>query len=127
MLRVGTQADLEKKIESLSRAEYVVVPEGVLPLRNMSDEQIQAYRQANIAQSDARWSSQLGLANLYPIDFKTTRLPFDPVLTEVRFIALHYQPIRRANGWVLMAPNKAAGVDTLKSSQQSAEPDRPSP
>ncbi len=110
--RVGTMADLDKKIASLSKASYVLVPEGILSLKGVSDEQIQASRQAEIPQRDVQQSAWLGSLYLYPIEFKTKHLPLDPTMIEARYIVAHYRTVQRANGWVLMKPEGPEPVFT---------------
>jgi hypothetical protein len=99
---VASEKELTRKINDLKNAKYVVVPEGILPLRSMSDAEVLAYRQKQQEQTDVRHSIWLATLFLYPMKFQTKYLPFDPMLEEAKYIARNYEVVRQASGYLLM-------------------------
>lgn len=118
---VFTPQELKRKIDSSRRAAAVLVPEWVPQLRSPSDEDIGNWRRANLKQLDVSRSLWMTKLFLYPIDFRTKYLPFDPLLEEARYIASCYHPVRHKDGWVVMVR------DATSETSHSTESDTPEP
>ena len=102
---VFDQEELDRKIKGLEKAAAVLVPPGVPRLRSLSESDLIELRQQNIELSDASQNLYLGTLFVYPVDFKTKRLLFDPKLAEASYIAKHFKPVRQEGDWVLMVPD----------------------
>lgn len=100
-LDVTSPVELQRKVQDLEKAEYLLVPENIFGLRGVTDGQVTAYRQQMQAQVDQNISIWLGTHFLLPYRFQSKYLPFDPQFEESRYIANHYRPIRKSGGWAI--------------------------
>ncbi|MEN6405887.1 MAG: hypothetical protein ABFC77_05385 [Thermoguttaceae bacterium] len=100
-VNVLSPADLERRLQGLSKADAVLVPEQTLAFRGMSESQFQDVKKKQIAM-DEKWNAvTAGILLCCPTSFKTQQTPFLPRLEEARYIAAHFTPCRKYRGWVL--------------------------
>ena len=85
---VYTEAALERKLQDVRKAEYLLVPRGFDSSlsRDQCDEYLKSLRQ---------WF-------LYPAKLPCRADPLDPGKTVNRFIAEHYVPIERVGSWLVL-------------------------
>jgi hypothetical protein len=97
---------LERKLQGLKEVQVVLVPEWVPTLKDVSDETLLKYRQETARKSEAFQGEWLGWALFFPVHFAPKNLPFEPSLVVAKFVATNFDPVRRADGWVVMEAKK---------------------
>ena len=101
-ISVVSSADVNRKFNDLARASVILVPEGVLRYKHVTDEVLHSQWEATKAQRDEAENKNLGIVFLMPVNFKSKRMAYEPAVSFARLIATNYSPIANASGWVIM-------------------------
>jgi hypothetical protein len=107
-LNVLTRVDLDKKIESFKNAGVLLMPDWILNLPTMSDQDFDRWQMMILKEMDSETSSRLTFLLGYPIQFHTKNLPQYSQMMAARHIALTYDCLRHVPGWVVMSPRNRA-------------------
>ena len=124
LINVQTRGEMENHIASLRKVTLVLVPEWIMGLRGMSDEQAQQLQ--DLSKESESQSLLLGEMFFYPVDFKAKHVPFSPFIAAGCYIARNYDVVRSGGGYLIMKPKAVdTGLPTPESPLRPDDQSRP--
>ncbi|MCX5660566.1 MAG: hypothetical protein NTW19_12705 [Planctomycetota bacterium] len=117
--------DVDRKMEDAAKASVVLVPDIVLRIRAISDVQFMQAMRARVPDYDKRINAWLGFVNFMPVHFQSRQVAYDPWMDAARRLSRTYDPVRAANGWVVMKLRAPAGSATQPATEATPKPSPP--